>query len=130
MRRYSSGSRAALAAACMIAALSCATRAADATEKVFDLTVTGGTLPATQRVMRVDKGDAVRWLITSDAPGALHLHAYRIETHLSAGTPAEIAFKAFATGRFRVEWHADAAKAPPSGAHHAAPLAIFEVRPR
>ena len=120
----------ALAAACAIGFASTVSFAGAAQERVFDLTITGGALPAAQRAMRVFKGDAVRWRITSDTPGEIHLHAYRAQAKLIAGTPAEISFKAFATGRYRVEWHAASAKAPPTGAHHAPPLATLEVRPR
>ena len=52
--------------------------AADTKPRVFDLTIMGGALPAAQRLMRVEKGDAVQWRITSDAAGELHLHAYRL----------------------------------------------------
>ncbi len=121
---------AALAAAWILACASGVACAAAAPEKVFDLTIAKGTVPAAQRTMRVRKDDMVRWRITSDAPGALHLHAYRLDAKLVAGTPAELSFKAFATGRFRVEWHAESARDSASGTHHAPPLASFEVHPR
>ena len=71
----------------------------------------------------------MRLKLTSDAAGDLHLHGYRLEVQLTPGAPAELAFTAFATGRFRFEWHAenDTAKA---GDHHGAPLATLEVRPQ
>ena len=53
---------------------------------------------------------------------------HEVFTHF--GTPAEISFKAHATGRFRIEWHAVADKNAKAGAHHAPPLAILEVRPK
>lgn len=112
---------------------------AHAAERTFDLTVVNGVLPAAQRSMRVEKGDLVRWRIVSDGPGDLHLHAYRIEAKVIAGVPAEVAFTAHATGRFRIEWHAVVDKAadktasgtaPRASAHHHAPLATLEVRPK
>jgi hypothetical protein len=98
-------------------------------EKKFDLTIARGALPAQQRMLRVDKDDVVRLRVTSDAAGEIHLHAYRQEMKLAPGTPAELTFKARATGRFRIEWHAagDTAK---KGDHHGQPLATLEVRPK
>ena len=104
--------------------------AADAPEVVFDLSITAGAVPAAQRTIRVQKDDMVRWRVSSDAPGNLHLHAYRIDVGVVPGKPAEVAFKAYASGRFRVEWHPAAAKPAGGAGHHAAPLASFEVRPR
>ena len=104
--------------------------AADAPERVFTLSITAGVVPVSERTIRVQKGEMVRWRVSSDAPGDLHLHAYRVDAAVLPGKPAEVAFKAFATGRFRVEWHPAAGKATGGGGHHAAPLATFEVRPR
>jgi hypothetical protein len=103
--------------------------AADLPDKTFDLTFSRGTLPAEQRVLRVSKNDWVRLRLTSDEPGEIHLHGYRLEAKLSPGKPAELAFKAHATGRYRLEWHR-AGEAGKSGSHHGPPLATLEVRPR
>ena len=104
--------------------------AAEVPEVVFDLSITAGAVPAAQRTIRVQKDDMVRWRVSSDAPGNLHLHAYRIDVGVAPGKPAEVAFKAYASGRFRVEWHAATSKPAAGAGHHAAPLASFEVRPR
>jgi len=102
-------------------------------EKLFDLTLTQGALPAAQRTLRVEQDDAVRLRVSSDAPGELHIHAYRIHLNVSKAAPAEIRFKAFASGRYRLEWHAAdpaaTALSKPRG-HHGPPLAALEVRPR
>ena len=103
--------------------------AADAPEKSFDLTIVRGAVSADQRVLKVEKGDAVRVRVTSDAPGELHLHGYRLAAQLAPGTPAELAFTAYATGRYPFEWHGAGAAAKP-GAHHGPPLAAIEVRPK
>ena len=103
--------------------------AANAPEKSFDLTIVRGTVSVDQRVLKVEKGDAVRLRVTSDASGELHLHGYRLAAQLTPGTPAELAFKAYATGRYPFEWHVAGAAAKP-GAHHGPPLAAIEVRPR
>jgi hypothetical protein len=76
-----------------------------------------------------ERGDAVRLRFTSDAPGEIHFHAYRLSAALAPGTPAELKFTAHATGRFRIEWHPTAGTDKKSD-HHGAPLAILEVRPK
>jgi len=103
--------------------------AADSPDKTFDLTIAQGELAAEQRVLRVTKGDTVRLRLTSDAPGEIHLHGYRLETKLKPGVPGELVFKAYATGRYRLEWH-PAGETGKSGDHHGPPRATLEVRPR
>ena len=113
-------------ALCLFAA---STLAAEPAEKSYELAISGGQVAKEQRLIRVDKGTPVKLRVTSDAAGSLHLHAYKLEAHLVPGTPAELAFNARATGRFRFEWHADNAKAK-SGDHHGPPLATLEVMPK
>ena len=103
--------------------------AAGSPDKTFDLTIARGALPAKQRVLRVDKDDTVRLHLTSDAPGEIHLHGYRLATKLTPGVPGEMVFKAYATGRYRLEWH-PAGETGRSGGHHGPPPATLEVRPR
>jgi FtsP/CotA-like multicopper oxidase with cupredoxin domain len=112
---------------CLIAAA--AAGAADSPDRIFDLTIARGALPAEQRVLRVNKGDTVRLRLTSDAPGEIHLHGYRLEAKLVPGVPGELVFKAYATGRYRLEWH-PAGEPGKSGGHHGPPPATLEVRPR
>ena len=69
----------------------------------------------------------LRW--TSDRPVILHLHGYDIETRLAPGAPAELAFTAYAAGRFPIEIHAPGAGGPGAG-REGAPLAVVEVYPR
>jgi FtsP/CotA-like multicopper oxidase with cupredoxin domain len=104
--------------------------AAGPPEKSFDLTIARGAVPTEQRVLRVDKGDAVRIRLTSDAPGDVHLHGYRLEAKLTPGSAAELAFEAYAMGRYRIEWHGAGATGGSTGGHHSAPLASLEVRPK
>lgn len=103
--------------------------AAGAAEPVFELAIAGGSVPASQRLIRVEKGAAITLRVTSDRPGSLHLHAYRIEVRVAPGAAVEVPLNARATGRFRFEWHADA-PTPKSGEHHGPPLATLEVRPK
>ena len=103
--------------------------AADAPVRSFNLTIVRGAVSAEQRVLKVEKGDAVRVRVTSDAPGELHLHGYRLAAQLSPGTPAELAFTAYATGRYPFEGQGTGAAAKP-GAHHGPPPAVIEVQPK
>ncbi len=103
--------------------------AAGSPEKTFDLTIAQGAIPAEQRALRVNKDDAVRLRFTSDAPGEIHLHGYRLEARLTPGVPGELNFKAYATGRYRLEWHPAGATGKP-GCHHGPPPATLDVRPR
>lgn len=115
-------------ALCFIAAVASA-HAAGPAEKTFDLAISAGKLPAEQRVLRVGKGDAVRLRLASDAAGEIHVHGYKLTATLAPGTPAQLAFRAHATGRYRIEWHPAGAAGQP-GAHHGPPLATLEVRPK
>ena len=103
--------------------------AADAPQQIFNLDIVRGTVPAPQRLLKVEKGDALKLRITSDAPGELHLHGYRLEAKLIPTQPAELAFNAYATGRYPFEWHAANAPAV-SAPHRGPPLATLEVRPQ
>ncbi len=117
----------AVAIACLLAPAPAL--AAEAQPKRFDLTIANAAVPAQQRVVRVHKDDVVHLRITSDVPGELHLHAYRKDAAVAPGKTVELAFKAHATGRFRIEWHAAADKAQKTD-HHGPALATLEVRPR
>ena len=108
---------------------SSAAQAADPPEKFFELEVPRGTAAAKPRVLRVQKDDLVRLRVTSAVAGEIHIHGYRLEAKLTAGAPHELAFKARATGRYRIEWHPsdDAAR---KSDHHGPALATLEVRPK
>ena len=104
--------------------------AAGLPERTFELTIVNGTVPASQRLLKAEKGDALKLRITSDAPGELHLHGYRLAAKLVPGQPAELAFTAYATGRYPLEWHATG-EAATTGAHRRGPpLATLEVQPK
>jgi hypothetical protein len=133
--------RAPVACACVFASLSlgaCAAahaQAAAPAQVQHELRLVDGVLPAEQRLITALKGDALRLRVSSNTAGELHLHAYRLSLALQPRQPAELAFTAHATGRFRFEWHAakkpdQAPGAAPPADHHAAPLAVLEVRPR
>lgn len=98
-------------------------------EKLYDMTIVNGALPAEQRLIKVTKDDMVRLRVTSDAPGEFHLHGYRVEMKLAPGKPSEISFKAYATGRYTFGWHGAAEKAQTEG-HHGPEFAVLEVYPK
>ena len=104
-------------------------QAADAPQKIFALDIIRGAVPAPQRLLKVEKGDALKLRVTSDTPGELHLHGYRLSAKLAPGQAAELSFNAYATGRYPFEWHA--ANAPAGGGpHRGTPFATLEVRPK
>jgi hypothetical protein len=125
--------RGALLAAALLASSAMAV-AREQAEKRWELAIVDGTVPANQRLIKAQKGERLRWQISSNQSGDLHLHAYRLHTPVQAGKTVEMAFTAHATGKFRLEWHGAQDKALPKdaapGQHHAAPLATLEVRPR
>ena len=98
-------------------------------EKVMYVNITNGILPPDQRLITVYKNDKLRWRFTSNTSGEVHLHAYRLRVPLQAGQVGEMLVTAFATGKFRLEWHPTDAKPPLAGVHHAPALAVLEVRP-
>jgi hypothetical protein len=103
--------------------------AADSAQKTFSLTISKGTLPTHQRVLRVEKDDMVRLRVAGDAPGEIHLHGYRLELKVTAAGESELSFRAHATGRYPIEWH-PAGETAKKGDHHGPPLATLEVRPK
>jgi hypothetical protein len=110
-------------------ALITASAAAVAAELTFDIKIEGGRVPAAMQLLRVNEGDVVKLRWTSDQPIVLHLHGYDIEKRVAPGTITELAFTAYATGRFPIHVHVQAAGAG-GQAHEDAPLATIEVYPR
>jgi FtsP/CotA-like multicopper oxidase with cupredoxin domain len=53
--------------------------------------------------IKVDKGDTVRFTVTSDQPENVHLHGYDVEKPVAPGKPARYVFKANIEGIFEVE---------------------------
>jgi FtsP/CotA-like multicopper oxidase with cupredoxin domain len=104
---------------------------AQAPETTFDLAIVDGKVAKEKRLIKVHKGDLVRLRLTSNLPGDVHLHAFRLQAKVSADKPSELTFRAHATGKFRFEWHEtkQQGKVPAEGGHHAEPLATLEVRP-
>ena len=99
-------------------------------ERVFELAIAGGKVPAAQRRISVRKGEGLRIKMKSDAGGELHIHGYRIEAKLAAGAPAEVSFVARATGLYKIEWHPATGGANATSHRHGDPMAVLEVMPR
>jgi hypothetical protein len=100
-----------------------------AAELTFDIKIEHGRVPDTMRLIRVNEGDVVKLRLVSDQPIVLHLHGYDIEKRVAAGAITELAFTAYATGRFPIHVHAQGAGAG-GHEHEDAPLAAIEVYPR
>jgi hypothetical protein len=97
--------------------------------KTFELAITRSAAPAKPRVLRVKQDDVVRLRVVSEIAGEVHIHGYRLELKLAPGTFQELTFKARATGRYPIEWHA-AGEAQRESGHHGPPVAVLEVHPK
>lgn len=113
----------------MLALLSLTAIPAQATDVAFDLRIERGRVSANMRVIRVKQGDNVTLRWSTDRATVVHLHGYDIEKKLEPGSPADMTFRARASGRFPVEIHTSKAGAA-GHAHGEAPLVQIEVHPR
>jgi hypothetical protein len=100
--------------------------AARGAELAFDIKVEQGRVGEAMRLIRVKQGDVVNLRWTTDRPMLLHLHGYDIEKRIAPGAPAQLAFTAYATGRFPIHVHAPGGGQP----HDDTPLVTVEVYPR
>ena len=73
--------------------------------RVERIALRGGVPRGGVRSIRVKTGDAVRIVVTSDAPDEIHLHGYDITRNPGPGKPARFAFKAKLEGVFEIESH-------------------------
>ena len=55
--------------------------------------------------IEVTEGEQIRFRVTDDAGGQVHLHGYDVEKDVGPGNPASFNVKATITGRFEVELH-------------------------
>jgi len=104
----------------------CGANPREPAEQVFELRIEGGEVAQELRTLRVTEGDRVRLRWTADTPTVLHLHGYDLEQEVAPGQVSEFRFEAYATGRFALEVHSDAA----GHSHDEAPLVVLEVYPR
>lgn len=102
---------------------------AHAETQTFNLEIRARKVVGTTRTIRVKQGETaiLRWM--TDETIALHLHGYDIEQVVKPGIPAELTFKAHATGRFPITVH-DLGGHGQKGAHGETTLLYIEVLPR
>ena len=100
-----------------------------AAELTFDIKIERGCVPDTMRLIRVNEGDVVKLRFESDQPIVLHLHGYDVEERVAVDAITELAFTAYATGRFPIHDHTQGAGSG-GHTHEDAPLATIEVYPR
>jgi hypothetical protein len=71
------------------------------------------------RTIEVQKGDTIRFTVSSDQSDEVHVHGYDLERPVGPGAPARFSFTADADGIFEVELHGSGAQ-----------IASLEVQPR
>ncbi len=86
--------------------------------RIFDLDIAAGSIDDEHRTLRVDHNDEVVLRITSDQEATFHLHGYNLETSLTPGETAALAFTANATGKFDFEMHVGSADHVGDGHSH------------
>jgi hypothetical protein len=80
--------------------------------------VRGGAPVGGVKTIEVEKGDRIRFTVSSDQSDEVHVHGYDLERPVAPGAPARFSFTADADGIFEVELH---------GSH--AQIASLEVQP-
>lgn len=106
-------------ASTMVAAPAMAPAAAAAQPHRYEMVIRNGRKLSGPEVIRVDQGEQLTLVITSDHADELHVHGYDLHAALTAGVPATLSFRADRSGRFSVELH-----------HSDLPLGAVEVLPR
>jgi len=82
------------------------------------LRVRGGEPVGGVRTIEVQKGDRIRFTVSSDQSDEVHVHGYDLEKPVGPGAPARFSFSADADGIFEVELHGSGAQ-----------IASLEVQP-
>ena len=86
------------------------------------------------KVFKVPQNAWVKLQVTSDTPGELHIHAYRLKLTVQSPGTQTLSFQAKASGKFNIEWHPKKKERPDANTHsqthaHAPPLASLQVEP-
>lgn len=71
----------------------------------YDLALVDGRLARAEDTIRVEAGDTVVLVWTSDRPAELHLHGYGVLIEVKPDAPGKMRFAATTAGRFPVETH-------------------------
>jgi hypothetical protein len=82
------------------------------------LRVRGGEPVGGVKTIEVEKGDRIRFTVSSDQSDEVHVHGYDLERPVGPDAPARFSFTADADGIFEVELHASGAE-----------IASLEVQP-
>jgi hypothetical protein len=80
--------------------------------------VRGGQPVGGVRTIEVEKGDTIRFIVSSDQSDEVHVHGYDLEKPVGPSAPARFSFTADIDGKFEVELHESEAQ-----------IASLEVQP-
>lgn len=108
---------------CITVAVTIGAVPARSEERRLDLAIENGRIADPAPTLRVEEGDAVVILFTSDRPVEVHLHGYDLAVTVAPGADSILRFDAAFTGRFPAELHDDG-----GGSHDA--LFYLEVHPK
>jgi hypothetical protein len=92
--------------------------AAPAQPAATRISVRGGDPVGGVKTIQVEKGDRIRFTVSSDQSDEVHVHGYDIERPVGPDAPASFNFSADADGIFEVELHGSGAQ-----------IASLEVQP-
>lgn len=73
--------------------------------ELLEFEIVGGRASPPLDRVEVEQGTAVRIVVTSDQPDAIHLHGYDLEAPIGPGEEGVIEFTADQTGLFELETH-------------------------
>ncbi len=79
------------------------TAAGETQEQAFEIAINGGTMSPEETSVKA--GDRVTFRIIADEPLEIHVRGYNLEEEVEPDQPAELAFDATTTGRFKIENH-------------------------
>ena len=85
---------------------------------VTRITVRGGAPAGGVKTIEAERGDTIRFTVSSDQSDEVHVHGYDLERPVAPGAPARFSFTADADGIFEVELHRSGAR-----------IASLEVQP-
>jgi hypothetical protein len=97
--------------------------------KVFNLHIEKRHIKDNLKKIVVKQGQQVKIIWYTDEAVDIHLHGYDIEIRVTANEPAEMNFKARATGRYPITNHGFGERSGQGGKAHHGALLYLEVYP-
>jgi hypothetical protein len=97
--------------------------------KVFNLHIEKRHIKSGLKKIVVKQGQQVKIIWYTDEAVDIHLHGYDIELRVTANEPAEMNFKARATGRYPITNHGFGERSGQGGKAHHGALLYLEVYP-